>query len=224
MQLVAEDAGAFLDRFGYPVAVRNAPTKITGNLAWAGAPNDFDYPSLTGKLTLRTGAGQFTKIDPGIGKLLGVLSLQALPRRITLDFRDVFSEGFAFDDINGDFRIQKGLMHTDNLKLEGPAAQVTLTGNIDLARETQQLDVRVKPALSSTFSAGAAVLFLANPIVGAAVGAGTLLAQKLLNNPLDQIFSYDYRVTGSWSDPQVERVGSRLVSNSALIPQESSTK
>ena len=74
---------------------------------------------------------------------------------------------------------------------------MTITGDIDLARETQTLDVRVKPALSSMFSAGAAVLFIANPLVGAAVGAGTLLAQKLLNNPLDQMFSYDYRVTGT---------------------------
>ena len=214
MQIATDDAGAFLDRLGYPVAVRNAPTKITGSLMWTGAPNDFDYPSLGGKVALRTGAGQFTKIDPGIGKLLGVLSLQALPRRITLDFRDVFSEGFAFDDVTGEFRIDKGLMHTDNLTLEGPAAKVTLTGNIDLAKETQQLDVRVKPALSSTFSAGAAVLFLANPIVGAAVGAGTLLAQKLMNDPLDQIFSYDYRVTGAWSDPQVTRVERKLVTTS----------
>ena len=73
--------------------------------------------------------------------------------------------------------------------------------------------MRVQPALSTTFSAGAAVLFLANPLVGAAVGAGTLLAQKLLNDPLDQLFSYDYRVSGSWSDPQVERVSSRMVSS-----------
>ena len=206
LKLTTEDAGAYLDRLGFPVAVRNAPTNITGSFAWNGAPNDFDYPSLGGKLTMTTGPGQFTKIDPGIGKLLGVLSLQSLPRRITLDFRDVFSEGFAFDDIHGEFRIDKGQMRTDNLALEGPAAKVTLTGTIDLAKETQQLDVRVKPALSSTFSAGAAVLFLANPIVGAAVGAGTLLAQKLMNDPLEQLFSYDYRVTGSWSDPQVARV------------------
>ncbi|MFO1310555.1 MAG: YhdP family protein [Burkholderiales bacterium] len=213
VQLVTEDAGAFLDRFGYPVAVRNAPTRIDGSLTWAGAPNDFDYPSLTGKVALRTGPGQFTKIDPGMGKLLGVLSLQSLPRRITLDFRDVFSEGFAFDDIVGDFRIEKGLLHTDSLRLQGPAAVVTLTGNIDLANETQALDVRVKPAISSMFSAGAAALFIANPIVGAAVGAGTLLAQKLLNDPLDQIFSYDYRVTGPWTDPLVVRAERGMVTN-----------
>ena len=101
LSLDTQDAGAFLERFGYPVAVRNAPTKITGKLTWNGAPNDFDYPTLDGGFTLKTGAGQFTKIDPGIGKLLSLLSLQALPRRITLDFRDVFSEGFAFDEIGG---------------------------------------------------------------------------------------------------------------------------
>jgi uncharacterized protein YhdP len=129
---------------------------------------------------------------------------------MSLDFRDVFSEGFAFDDIAGDFRIQKGQMRTDDLKLEGPAASVRLAGNVDLEQETLNLDVRVRPALSATVSAGAAVLLLANPIVGAAVGAGTFLAQKFLDHPLDQIFSYEYRVTGSWSDPQVERVGGLL--------------
>jgi uncharacterized protein (TIGR02099 family) len=222
--VAVEDAGAFLNRFGYPVAVLNAPTKITGRLAWDGAPNDFDYPTLTGGFKLATGAGQFTKIDPGIGKLLGVLSLQSLSRRITLDFQDVFSEGFAFDEINGDFEIKKGLMRTSNLKLEGPAATALITGEIDLGRETQILDVRVKPALSSTFSAGAAVLFLANPIVGAAVGAGTLLAQKLLDNPLGQMFSYDYRVTGSWSDPQVTKIGTRTVPEGGSVPAEVPTR
>ena len=155
--------------------------------------------------------GQFAQLEPGVGRLLGVLSLQALPRRITLDFRDVFSEGFAFDEIAGTFKVENGLMRTSDLALDGPAAAVTIRGEIDLARETTQLDVRVKPALSTTFSAGAAALFIANPLLGAAVGAGTLLAQKLLDNPLGSIFSYDYRVTGSWSDPQVERVGARAV-------------
>ncbi len=214
--VVTEDAGAFLERFGYPVAVKSAPSRIAGKLAWSGAPNDFDYPTLSGTFKLTTGAGQFTKIDPGIGKLLGVLSLQALPRRLTLDFRDVFSEGFAFDDINGDFAIREGLMHTDNLKLQGPAAAVRIVGDIDLANETQRLDVRVSPALSTGVSAGAAVLFLANPIVGAAVGAGTFLAQKMLDHPIDQIFSFEYRVTGSWSDPQVERAGRQLPGAAAV--------
>jgi uncharacterized protein (TIGR02099 family) len=200
------EAGRFLARFAMPDAIRGAPTTIEGQLSWAGAPSDFDYPSLSGNFRVQAGAGQFLKVDPGVGRLLGVLSLQALPRRISLDFRDVFSEGFAFDSASGTVRIQNGVMHTDALRLAGPAASVSIGGDVDLARETQKLQVRVQPALSTSVSAGAAALFLANPLLGAAVGAGTFLAQRMFNNPIEQLFSYEYAVTGSWDDPQVQRV------------------
>jgi uncharacterized protein YhdP len=204
-----KEAGEFLGRFGWPNAVKGAPTKIDGRLSWNGAPSDFDYPSLSGTFKLHSGAGQFTKIDPGVGRLLGVLSLQALPRRISLDFRDVFSEGFAFDTIAAEVRMQNGVMHTDDFRLVGPAAAVNISGDVDVARETQQLKIRVQPSLSSGVSVGTAALFLANPLIGAAVGAGTLLAQKMLNNPFDQLFSYEYSVTGSFDDPVVARTNAR---------------
>ena len=201
-----KEAGEFLSRFGWPNAVRGAATKIDGRLEWEGAPSDFDYPSLSGAFKLHSGAGQFTKIDPGVGRLLGVLSLQMLPRRISLDFRDVFSEGFAFDTITADVRMHNGVMHTDDFRLVGPAAAVNIAGDADIARETQSLRIRVQPAMSSGVSVGTAALFIANPLIGAAVGAGTLLAQKMLNNPFDQLFSYEYSVTGSFDDPVVTRV------------------
>jgi uncharacterized protein (TIGR02099 family) len=201
-----KEAGAFLSQFGWPGAVKGAPTKIEGQLAWDGAPNSFDYPSLSGEFKLRSGAGQFTKIDPGMGRLLGVLSLQALPRRISLDFRDVFSEGFAFDVVSADVRMRNGVMHATDFRLTGPAAAVNIAGDVDIAAETVDLKVRVQPSVSTGVSAGAAALFIANPLIGAAVGAGTLLAQKMLNNPFDRLFSYDYAVTGDWDDPVVTRV------------------
>jgi uncharacterized protein YhdP len=34
-----------------------------------------------------------------------------------------------------------------------------------------------------------------------------LLAQKVLQDPIEQMFSYEYTVSGSWTDPQVERTG-----------------
>ncbi len=205
--LDAKDAGVFLARFGYPDALQGAPTRIDGQLTWSGAPSEFDYPTLTGALKIVVGPGRFVKIEPGFGKLLGVLSLQALPRRISLDFRDIFSEGFAFDDITGNVRVANGVMSTDNLALIGPAAKVNIAGDADLAKETQRLTVRVQPSLSGGVSAGAALLFLANPIVGAAIGAGSLLAQKVMRDPIEQMFSYQYAVTGGWSDPVVTRTG-----------------
>ncbi len=209
------DAAAFLARMGLPGDVKAAPTRIEGQLAWPGAPDEFAYPALSGTLRVNVGPGQFTKLDPGVGRLLGVLSLQALPRRISLDFRDVFSEGFAFDAIQGSVRIGSGIMHTENLLLSGPAAKVTFVGDVDLERETQLLSVRVQPSLSTTISAGAGAaavaLLAANPLVGAAVGAGALLAQKVMQDPIEQLFSYEYAVRGSWSEPVVERVARRPV-------------
>ena len=216
----AQEAGGFLAHFGTADAITGAPTKIEGQVSWAGGPSDFDYPSLNGSFRLTSGAGQFLKADPGVGRLLGVLSLQALPRRISLDFRDVFSEGFAFDSIAGAARIQDGIMTTDNLRMAGPAAAVDISGTVDLARETQKLKVRVQPALSSGVSAGAAALFIANPLLGAAVGAGTLLAQKMFKDPIEQLFSYEYAVSGGWSDPVVERISSRT----AAAPAQTTTK
>src|SRR4029079_17107548 len=113
------------------------------------------------------------------------------------------------DTITGDVRVDRGVMHTDNLRLSGPAAAVDIAGDVDLAHETQKLDVRVQPSLSTGVSAGAAALFIANPLLGAAIGAGTLLAQKMLNNPFDKLFSYEYAVSGSWDDPVVTRAGAR---------------
>ncbi len=202
------DAGTFLARFGYPDEIRGAPTKGTGRFTWPGAPSDFDYRALNGSLTIAAGPGQFLKIEPGIGKLLGVLSLQALPRRITLDFRDVFSEGFAFDEAKGEVSIVNGVLRTDAFKINGTSARIDIKGDADIARETQALDVHVQPSLATGVSAGAAALLIAaNPVIAAVVGAGTLLAQKALKDPIEQMFSYEYRVTGSWSDPVVARVG-----------------
>ena len=96
-------------------------------------------------------------------------------------------------------------MTTSDLKLVGPSAKVDISGDADLAKETQRLNVRVQPALSSSVSAGAALLFLANPLLGAAVGAGSLFAQAILQDPVEKLFRYEYTVTGSWSDPVVTK-------------------
>ena len=206
-QLDVSDAGKYLARFGMPDAVRGGASKVRGQVAWAGGPEAFDYPTLSGTFRIDSNAGQFTKVDPGVGKLLGVLSLQSLQRRLAFDFRDLFGEGFAFDQLTGDVRIENGVMKSDNVRIVGPAARVSISGETDLSKETQQLKVRVQPSLSASVSVGAAMLLLANPIIGAAVGAGSLLAQKVLQDPFEQIFSYEYAVSGTWTDPIVERAG-----------------
>ena len=98
-KLALADSGALLERLGAGKALRGGKGEMQGQLSWAGSPLTLDYPSLDGQLRLDVDAGQFLQADPGGARLLGVLSLQSLPRRLSLDFRDLFQEGFAFDSI-----------------------------------------------------------------------------------------------------------------------------
>ena len=200
LRLDASDVGKLLVRLGYPEGVRRGTSKLEGALTWSGPPYDLDYPTLDGNLVLEAAKGQFVKLDPGIGKLLGIISLQSLPRRISLDFRDVFSEGFAFDEIVGAIKINRGVAATDKFRIQGPAARVLMSGEVDIVRETQKLRVRIAPQVSDTVS-------LAGALVGGPIaGVAAFLAQKVLKDPLNQMVSYEYSVTGTWSEPNVKRL------------------
>ncbi len=202
-RLETGNIGNFIRRLGYADAVRGGQATLGGDLSWRGPPTRIDYPSLSGMMKFEAGNGQFNKLDPGVGRLLGVLSLQALPRRITLDFRDVFSEGFSFDHITGDAAVAKGVMSTSNLEIVGAAARVQMRGTVDISAETQDLRVTVQPTLSESVAIGAAA-GLINPVVGVV----TYLAQKALSDPVERFFAFDYTITGTWDDPQVAKLGS----------------
>jgi uncharacterized protein YhdP len=194
------DVGSLLDHLGYPGTVRAGTAQLAGKVAWNGAPTDLDFASLNGDLDLQAAKGQFVKLNPGAtGKLLGLISLQGLPRRISLDFRDVFSEGLAFDSLTSKVAIQNGLMRTERLQIDGPSARVVMRGEVDLKHETQRLNVNVQPELGGTAALGVAIV---NPIAGVA----TWVAHKVLQNPLNQMFGFDYLVTGTWDDPKVEKI------------------
>jgi hypothetical protein len=173
---------------------------LQGQLSWAGSPLTLDYPSLEGKLRLDVDAGQFLHADPGSARLLGVLSLQSLPRRLSLDFRDLFQEGFAFDSIEGDVAIARGVAETTDMHMSGAQATVLMQGSADLRRETQDLRVLVVPKIDAT---GAA---LATMAINPALGLGTLFAQWALREPLIAAGTSELHITGSWADPQVQRI------------------
>lgn len=191
------DAGKLLERFGFVGVVRGGKGKLDGDVSWKGLPYSLDIPTLSGQVHMDMHSGQFLKVDPGAAKLLGVLNLQALPRRLVLDFRDVFSEGFAFDNIVGTASIAQGVATTDNLKMTGVAASVLMNGSADIARETQNLHLVVIPEVN--LGTASLVALAINPVVG----VGTYLAQLFLRNPLMKTLTFEYNVTGSWSDPLV---------------------
>ena len=194
------DSGELLRRFGMKDVIRRGKGRMEGQVAWIGSPLTLDYPTMNGQFNVNIESGQFLKADPGIAKLLGVLSLQSLPRRLTLDFRDVFSEGFAFDFVRGDVNINQGLAATNNLQMKGVNAAVLMDGSADIARETQDLRVVVVPEIN----AGTASLIAT--AINPAIGLGTFLAQYFLRRPLMQAATQEFHIAGSWADPKITRV------------------
>ncbi len=195
-----KDAGKLLARFGYKDLVRRGHGEMKGDISWDGLPFALDIPLMSGKLSLKVEGGQFLKADPGAAKLLSVISLQSLPRRLNLDFRDIFSKGFAFDEITANAEIANGIMRTENLKMNGVNATVMMNGSVDIAKESQDLHVVVIPEIN------AAAASIAYGFINPAIGIGTFLAQMFLREPLMKQFTHEYHITGSWDDPAIVEI------------------
>ena len=202
-RLEINNSGDLLTRLGMKDVIRRGKGIMEGQIAWAGSPLGLDYPSLSGAFNVNVENGQFLKADPGLAKLLGVLSLQSLPRRLALDFRDVFTEGFTFDFVRGDVKIDRGVASSNNLQMKGVNAAVLMDGSADLARETQDLKVVVVPEIN----AGTASLIAT--AINPAIGLGTFLAQLFLRRPLMEAATQEFHVDGTWVDPRIRRVDRR---------------
>lgn len=189
-----KDLGKTMKRLGYPDTIKGGDGELSGQLNWAGSPHEFDVIGLNGNLQFEVRKGQILKVQPGVGRLFGLLSLQSLPRRLSLDFRDLFNSGFAFDKINANVKIDRGILRSDNFTMTGPAADVTIKGETNIQKETQQLYVKVMPHISDSIS-------LAALAGGPLAGAVAFLAQKVLKDPLNKIISTEYAIAGTWDNP-----------------------
>jgi uncharacterized protein (TIGR02099 family) len=192
--LNVSNIGKTLKRFGQPDTVKGGEAEVIGQLRWSGSPHEFDTNSLDGNFKLNAAKGQILKVQPGVGRLFGLLTLQSLPRRLSLDFRDLFSDGFAFDKISANAKIENGIMRSDDFFMTGPAAETSIKGETNLKTETQKLKVKVTPHVSDSLSLAA---LAGGPIAGAAA----FVAQKILKDPFNKIISSEYTITGTWDKP-----------------------
>lgn len=194
------DAGKLLERLGQGQVLRGGKGVLAGQVGWDGSPLAPHYASMAGALNVQLDTGTFLKAEPGVGRLLGVLSLQSLPRRFLLDFRDVFAEGFVFDGVTGDVKITAGIARSDNIRIRGLQAAVLVDGSTDLAAETQKLRVVVVPEVSA---GGASLAYAA---INPAIALGAFLAQLILSRPVAAANTREFHITGTWDDPKVEKV------------------
>lgn len=195
----SEDFGALLDDFGIGGRIAGGKGVVRFDAAWPGSPMAFQLGGLEGALKIDVRDGRLVEVEPGgTGRVLGLLSIAQLPRRLTLDFRDFFSKGFAFNTLAGNVRFAGGSARSDDLAIDGPAARINIRGAANLRAQTFDQTIEVLPKAGNLLTAVGAI---AGGPVGAAVGA---MANAVLQKPLGQAAAKNYRVTGPWKDPKVE--------------------
>ncbi len=207
----SDDVGGLLNGLGLAGQVDGGKGTFGLDASWRGGPEAFDLKTMEASVTLDARDGRLLELEPGAGRVLGLLGIAQLPRRLTLDFRDFFEKGFAFDSIKGDVRLAQGSARTDNLSIEGPAADIFVRGSADLRTQRFDQTVDVLPKSGGLLTAVGAI---AGGPVGAAVGA---VANAVLDKPLQGLGAKTYRVTGPWASPKVE------VSSRGSAPQAPKT-
>jgi len=193
-----------MELLGYQQNIDGGTLSGSMRIAWPGPPWAYSPPIIEGKVKLKVTDGQLLDLKPGAaGRVLGLVSLNNLPRRLALDFSDIFEKGFSFDEISGSFVIDDGNAYTNDLTVDGPAAVIEISGRIGIADQDYDELVTVIPYVKTGIS-------IAGTLVGGpAVGAVLLVAETLLEDqlgPLNRIAKKQYTVTGSWDDPVIEKL------------------
>jgi uncharacterized protein (TIGR02099 family) len=194
----SEDLGGLMQNLDYGGQLRGGQGQISLDAGWQGGPSDFQLGALQGQMQVHARNGQLLELEPGAGRVLGLLSVTQLPRRLMFDFRDFFSKGFAFNQVEGTLAFADGMATTDKVLIEGPAANISIRGRTDLRRQQFDQTIDVNPRAGNLLTVVGAV---AGGPVGAAVGAA---ANAVLSKPLGEIGAKTYRVTGPWAEPKVE--------------------
>jgi uncharacterized protein (TIGR02099 family) len=201
--LTSTDVERTLQRLDFAQGISGESLGILFDMNWSGGPRGDFLDVLNGQVTLKLENGQLEEVEPGAGRMLGLVSFVALPRRLSLDFRDVFNKGFRYDSIDGSFDVVDGVASTCDMSLEGPAAIVGMVGRVDIANKQYEQGAVISAQVGNTL-----------PIVGAVVGgppgaAAMLIFSQIFKKPLQEMGQVYYGISGAWEDPVIDSVSSR---------------
>ncbi len=205
VQANSDDLAGLLASFDYQQAIDAEDVYLLADLYWPDNPLAVSTEMLNGSLKVSLGKGKLEDVEPGAaGRIFGLMSIAALPRRLSLDFSDLFSNGFYFDSIKGSFKFANGQAVTNDFILKGSSATIKMAGPVDLINQEYNQTVTITPNVSSTLPLAGAVA--AGPI-GLGVGTAILLVDKLAGALFDKnivnLISYNYFLTGPWDSPEL---------------------
>ncbi len=213
LSVKGDKMGQALAGMGFGNTMTDGSLDFSGGFTWPAPLTSLTVETLVGDAKFRIEDGILNNVEPGTGgKFVGLLSLSALPRRLSLDFSDMLIEGMGFDKIDGSYRIDNGILYTRNTRLEGVAAKIKISGQTDIARREYDQTIVVTPKIRQTLPLIGAVS------VGATVGWGLLLLQNLFKKAIDEAVEIEYQITGSWDDPQIELIKA-VDENQRELPQ-----
>jgi uncharacterized protein YhdP len=199
-EMKSADLGELMRRLGFASIIKGGKTTSEGKVWWAGDPAQVSLPSLNGQIAVTIKEGTMVDVEPGAGRMLGILSIPALPRRLFLDFSDVVKEGFVFERIEGDIRIEQGHAYTTNLQLESVPANILITGRTGLDTQDFDQELFVVPNVSDTATVASALAW------GPQVAAVVALFQEAFKENISAATMSRYRITGSWEEPHIRRL------------------
>ena len=198
--LTSAEVETTMRRLDYDPGISSKQLSMLLDLSWSGGPSADLMETLDGNVKVKIGKGTLAEVKPGAGRVFGLLSVTELPRRLALDFRDVFGKGFAFDKIDGDFRLVDGETYTCNLSLEGPAADIGIVGRAGLvSREYEQTAV-----VSANF--GNALPVAGALVAGPQVAAALLIISRIFKKPLQEVTQIYYRIGGDFDEPDMQSI------------------
>lgn len=201
LKLISNNVASTMTDLGYGDTLSADQGELVLNLSWDGPPSQKFLHKLSGTASVGVSKGQLTSVKPKAGRVFGLLSVAALPRRLSLDFRDVFDKGLGFDSIAGDFSFEQGNAYTNNLVLAGPAADVGIVGRTGLVSKDYDQTAVVRAELGNSLPIAGAL------VGGPGAGAALLVFSQLFKEPLKQMSAIQYRITGSWEEPIIEQIG-----------------
>ncbi len=212
IDFVSDDLGSLLKALGFGGLFEGGRTSAHLQARWPGEPSSLAMQRMTGSLQVEVSKGRIPDVQPGMGRLLGLMALTELPRRLSLDFGDVFGKGLGFDSIKGQFQLEDGMAVTRNLKLKGSAAEITITGKTNLREKTYDQQILVVPHVGNS-------LPVVGAIAGGPVGAAAGLAiQGLLGRGLNKAASARYSLTGTWEKPKITLLEKTTARSRPAVP------
>ncbi|RLA11523.1 MAG: TIGR02099 family protein, partial [Gammaproteobacteria bacterium] len=200
ISISGQEFGQTMIALGLGEALQDGEINLDGQLRWSGELLNLDWDSLVGDGRLEIIDGVLKNVDPGSGRIVGLMSLSALPRRFSLDFKDVLLEGLDFDKITGNYKIEGEDLYTTDTLMEGSSAKIGVSGRTGLLTRDYDQTLIIVPRIRHSLPVVGAIA------AGTTVGLGLLLLQNLFKDVIDKSVQAEYRVTGSWDDPQVDLV------------------